>query len=128
MSLNLEDVTASYVKVRDQVAELKKQITEKQVVLDKFESYFLKVMQDTGQTGLKTAAGTVSKSTRSTVSVADKDAFFDGWVLPNKAWEFMNVSANKSSVEAYKEAHEGDLPPGLNWTEVVTISVRRPTK
>ena len=128
MSLNKADVVKTYIALRDRRAKRKAEFeaadAEDKQAQEKIEAYFLKGFNEEGVDSIKTEHGSVYRSTRSSASVADWDAFFNGYVLPNQAWEFLEHRANKSSVEQYK-ANSGDLPPGINWSETQTVNVRR---
>ena len=93
-------------------------------LLDKIEALLLKTFQETGVESVKTESGTAYSSSRTSATVADWDAFFEGYVLPNQAWEFLERRCNKGAVEQFKAANE-DLPPGINWSETLTVNVRR---
>lgn len=128
MSLNKAKVVETYIKLRDRRAQRKAEYEaadaadkEKQ---EKIEAYLLKEFNESGVDNIKTPAGTAYKSSKVSVTTADKDAFFNEWVVPNQAWEFLDIKPNKTAVQQYKAAHE-DIPPGLNWSETITINVRR---
>lgn len=128
MSLNKAEVVETYIKLRDRRAKRKAEYEaadasdrEKQ---EKIEAYLLKEFNESGLDSIKTPAGTAYKSSKVSVTTADKEAFFNEWVVPNQAWEFLDIKPNKTAVQQYKAAHE-DIPPGLNWSETLTINVRR---
>lgn len=107
-------------------AEIKAQeevVSALKVKREKVDVEFLRRFNEQGLTNVKTAHGTPYIIERTSVSVADADAF-RGWVTENKALDFMELRANKSMVEAYKETH-GDLPPGLNWYAKLTIGLKK---
>lgn len=125
--MKLNDAIAAYVKLRDAKAALKKKhdeaakpITEK---MEKLENAILKAFQATGQESAKTSAGTAYKTTKSSATVADRDAFLE-FVRAEGAWEFLENRVSKSAVEEYRQAHEA-LPPGVNYSSVVSLGVRR---
>lgn len=118
----------AYIKVRDDLsakeAEMKAALAPLKDKLDKIETEMLRRFNERGVESVRTKFGTAYKNTRASVSVADWDAFFNGFVLPNKAWDFINHAANKSSIQQYKEEHN-ELPPGINYSEVLTVGFRR---
>lgn len=127
--MKVDELVSKYIMLRDKKAEMKKEYEGKAAkvmeVMDKIEAVLLKTFQDTGSDSIKTEMGTAFKSTRSSATVADRDAYF-GWVLadPEERMMFVESRANKTAVEQYKAAND-DLPPGLNWREEVVVNVRR---
>lgn len=128
MSLNKADVVKTYIALRDRRAKRKAEFeaadAEDKLAQEKIEAYFLKGFNEEGIDSIKTEFGTVYKQTRTSASVADWDAFFNGYVVPNQAWEMLERRANKTTVEQYRAANE-DLPPGINWSETQVVNVRR---
>lgn len=127
--IKLDELAATYLQLRAKKAEMKKhyedQVADIDRVMDKMEAVFLKQFDTLGVESVKTDAGTVYASTRSSASVADWDAFFNGYVVPNGAWELLEHRANKKAVEQHQAAN-GELPPGINWSVERTIGVRSP--
>lgn len=117
-----------YIKLRDARAQ-RKAAFENDDAGDKFkqekiESLLLVRFAESGHESIKTLSGTAYKSSKTSATIADKDAFFMGWVIPNQAWEFLDIKANKTSIVGYKTLNN-ELPPGINWREELTINVRR---
>lgn len=118
---------AGYIRLRDKKDALKKEYeaaTERiNALMEKIENSLLKHLQAIGGDSLKTPAGTVYKQTKSSCTVADKDAFL-AFAQESGVWSILDVRASKTGVQQYREEHD-DLPPGVNWTEVVVVNVRR---
>jgi hypothetical protein len=55
--------------------------------------------------------------------VADMDAFL-GFVREHDAWHFLEKRVAKTQVDEYVQAHK-DLPPGINYSSMAVINVRR---
>lgn len=120
---------ASFVKIRDARAQRKKAFesadADDKIKQEKIEIEFLRRFNERGTDSTTSREfGTAYRSTRSSCSVADWEAFFNGYVLPNNAWDFLERRANKTMVEAFRTEYN-DLPPGLNWSETATVGVRR---
>lgn len=118
-----------YVQLRDARAQRKKAFesedAEDKGRQEKIEAELLRRLNDRGTDSTTSKAyGTAYRIVRSSCSVADWDAFFNQWVVPHSAWDFIERRAAKAAVEAYRQ-DSNDLPPGLNWSEVATIGVRR---
>lgn len=120
---------AKFVALRDARSLRKKayeaEDADDKIKQEKIEAEILRRLNDrkTDSTSSK-AHGTAYRLTRTSCSVADWEAYFQQFVLPNQAWDFLEKRANKTMVEAYRAEHN-DLPPGLNWSETATIGVRR---
>lgn len=128
--MDLTDLVEKYIKLRDKKSLMKaayeKQVADVDAMMDKIESALLKTFnQAGGLNSISSPAGTAYKSIRTSASVADKDTY-TSWILeqPEERLVFLDVRANKSSVEQYRAEHD-DIPPGLNWREEVVINVRR---
>lgn len=141
-------LTGLYIRLRDAKKDVDEQAKAKTSPLvqsmDALESYFLQQFHKLGVDSVKTEAGTPYKSERTSVTVADNQAFVD-WVL-SKALEALPVPpearnavkaaimdsgalayiesrASKTAVEAYLEETK-QLPPGLNRRVEATVNVR----
>lgn len=91
---------------------------------DKIEVEFLKRFQERGIDNVAARdVGTAYRSTRASATVADWDIFLDH-VKDNDAWEMLERRVNKTAVEQFKSV-EGDLPPGVNWSETQVVNFRR---
>lgn len=125
--MKLSDLVAKYIELRDKKYELKHQYDFKAAQLDevlgKIESKLLQVFDSAGMDSVKTEFGTAYASTRSTASVADKEAFMN-FIKENEEWSLMEVRAAKLAIEQYKTAN-GDLPPGVNYREERVVNIRR---
>jgi regulatory protein YycH of two-component signal transduction system YycFG len=125
--MDVNELVEQYIKLRDKKAEIKREyelkVEKLDAVLDKIEVTLLKTFQDSGLDSVSTKAGTAYTSTRSSAKVADKDAFME-FVIEGKNWEFLENRCSKEAVEQFKAAHN-DLPPGISWTEIRTVNVRR---
>lgn len=126
--MKLNELVGKYIQLRDKKAALKKEYDEKVAgvdsVLDKIEAVLLKTFDETGMESVKTEFGTAYKSTRTSASVADWDAFW-GYVREKEAYEMLERRCNKTAVDQHRAANDGQLPPGLNWREELVVNVRR---
>jgi hypothetical protein len=125
--VGFEALVERYVQLRDKKAELKAkydgEVAHIERALEKCEQYMLAHLNEQGAESVKTKAGTFYKTQRTSVTVADWDAYFS-WLRENDMWSMLEHRANKSAVEEYKAVHD-DLPPGLNWRAEHVINVRR---
>lgn len=125
------DLVTVFIQLRDRRAERKAKYENEDASdksrQDKIEAILLRRFNEQGIEAIKTGAGTAYKNVKQSCSVADWDAFFMDYVVRNQAWELINRSANKDSVRLFINEHDGQIPPGINWREVVEIGVRRST-
>ncbi len=125
--MDVNNLVEKYIELRDKKAAIKKEYdlkTEKiDDVLDKIESALLQTFHESGLDSVSTKAGTAYTSTRVTAKVADKDMFMK-FVIDGENWEFLENRCSKEAVEQFKAAND-DLPPGISWSEIRTVNVRR---
>lgn len=125
--MKLSELVAKYIELRDKKSQFKAEYDAKVVkieeALDKIEAILLETFDKTGLDSAKTEFGTAYTTTRTTASVADKDAFMEH-VKAKEDWQLLEVRVSKTGVEQYKEVNE-DLPPGVNWRAERVVNVRR---
>jgi hypothetical protein len=121
------DMVSNYIKLRDFKKnaddEYKKSMEKVNLAMEKLEGELLRHLNETGGEALKSPAGTVYKSMQTSASVKDPAAF-KKWLLETDEWEAIDLKANKTYVKEYAEEH-GAVPPGVNFTQVQTVGVRR---
>jgi len=125
--MKMSELVEKYIQLRDKKSEYKAEYDAKVVkieeALDKIEAILLETFDKTGLDSAKTEFGTAYTTTRTTASVADKDAFMEH-VKAKEDWQLLEVRVSKTGVEQYKEVNE-DLPPGVNWRAERVVNVRR---
>lgn len=125
--MNVNEIVDRYIALRDRKSVIKKEYEDKVAnidkILEKAEAVMLKRFEEMGIESIKTSAGTVYKSTRTSATVGDWDAFL-AHVRTHEAWEMLEHRAAKKAVEEFKAAND-DLPPGINWRAEVVVNVRR---
>lgn len=123
----MKELVERYIRLREAKALLKaKHATEMAVIeepMAKIEAAILKHCQDHGVEAVRTEMGTAYKAVRTTASVADWDLTLK-FIRDNDLWHMLERRVSKDAVVQWREAN-GDLPPGLNWREEVTVNVRR---
>jgi hypothetical protein len=91
---------------------------------EKIEIEFLKRFNERGIDNVSArGVGTAYKSIRSSATIADWDSLFE-FIQGDEAWEMLERRVNKTAIQQYKEEN-GDLPPGVNWSETQVINFRR---
>ena len=128
--MKVSEVVAKYIHLRDRKAEIKAEYDAKVALLDadleKLEGALLKAFDQLGVDSVRTAYGTAYKSTRTSVSVGDRDTFMQHCIT-NQEWALLEVRAAKQAVDQYRVANDGQLPPGVNWRAENVVNFRRAT-
>lgn len=118
---------AAYIYLRDHKKaaedEFKKSLERTTQAMEKLEGELLQHLQETGAQSLACEAGTVYRNTQLNATVENRDDFLK-FINKHKAWEALDVKANKTFVREYMEEH-GDVIPGVKVTQRATVGVRR---
>jgi hypothetical protein len=130
MTVNVDQVVAAYMKLRDQKAVIKKEADEKideiETKLDKLEKW-IKVKADAdGVTSFKTPHGTAFLTTTDFANVEDWDATLN-FIKKNDAFDMLERRVSKTAVRAYIELNKS-VPAGVNYGTRLDVNVRKPTK
>ena len=121
-----EVVIGAYVRTRDEIADLEKQIKALKVKQTAKEDWLAAVMTKNGETAKKTHAGGCNFRTTASVTVADWEIIWE-WVHSQltERKHFLDRKVSKSAVVDYLEEHNV-LPPGVNHSLVTKVTVTRP--
>ena len=138
-TMPVAELVKAYIDIRDKKAQLKAELTKQMQPYDtalyQIETEMLDRMQQTGVDSMKTSAGTAYRTTKTSVSVADKAAFLEFIVdkvvdaLRNKenafpCFDMLDLKANKTAVEGYL-SEKDELPPGVNMRREEAVGFRR---
>lgn len=125
--MKLSEAVSLYIQMRDKKAQMKADfeasIAPLNEKMEKLEAKLLDVFNKTGMDSVKTENGTAYTTTRTTASVADRDAFME-YVKANEEWSLLEVRASKTAVEQFKAVHD-DIPPGVSIREERVVNIRR---
>lgn len=123
----MKDLVEKYIKLRDAKAKAKgryeDQVAELTAVMDRIEAAILAEFTKAGIDSCSTGEGTAYRSVKTSASVADWDATLN-FIRANDLWHMLERRVSKDAVVQWKNENN-DLPPGLNWNEIVSINVRR---
>lgn len=127
--LDLAQLAATYVKIRDRRSEIKKAYEEEddklKANLETLEAAALAHLNAHGVNSVKTDFGTIFRQEEVVPSIADDAAFF-AWVRENNAFDALHRRVSSAFVKEFMNTHEGGLPPpGLNVHRGYKIIVRR---
>ena len=80
--------------------------------------------QAEGVEGFKTDFGTVYMATDFKTSCADWGLLYS-WLVENDALDFLERRLASGKIKDYMEAHDGELPPGVNVYKELQARVRK---
>lgn len=116
-----------FVKLRDEIKRLedehKTKMSPYREALDGLNSTLLDHLNFVGGDSVKTASGTVYRTTKNTASIADKTAFW-AYVVACGDWDLIDYKANAKSAVEHADKN-GSLPPGVNLNTRQEVGVRR---
>lgn len=129
MAVNVDDVIATYVKLRDQKAAVEAETKEKVAAfnakLTKLEAWIKEQADAQGVTSFKTRHGTAFLTTTDFANVADWDAVLN-YIRENEAYDMLEKRVSKVAVRGYIE-HNKAVPPGINYGTRLDVNIRKPT-
>ncbi len=129
MSLTVEQVVGTYMKLRRKKEALENQVKEDlaeiKAKMTKLESWLMQKADEDGVTSFKTAAGTAFVTTTDFANVADWDAVLT-FIKNNEAFDMLEKRVSKTAVRAHMD-ETGEVPPGITYGSKVGINVRKPT-
>lgn len=128
MSVNVDDVISTYMKLRGQKdaieAETKEKILSIKVKMDKLEAWIKEQADLQGVTSFKTKHGTAFLTTTDFANVADWDAILQ-FVRENEAFDLFEKRISKVAVRGYIEQTK-TVPPGVNYGTRLDVNIRKP--
>jgi hypothetical protein len=128
MSINVDDVIATYMKLRGQKdaieAETKEKVSSIKVKMDKLEAWIKEQADLQGVTSFKTKHGTAFLTTTDFANVADWDAILQ-FVRENEAFDLFEKRISKVAVRGYIDQTK-TVPPGVNYGTRLDVNIRKP--
>jgi hypothetical protein len=129
MSVNVNEVIAAYMKLRDQKegieAEAKAKVLAIKVKLEKFEAWLKEQADQQGVTSFKTPHGTAFLTTTDYANVADWDSTLN-FIRENEAYDMLEKRISKIAVRSYIEQNKA-VPPGVNYGTRLEVNIRKPS-
>jgi len=124
---SIEELVSQVVAVRDKIKEAddlhKTKTAKARAYKDQLEAKLLERLNELGGDSIKTAAGTVYRSSRQSASIADGAVFRD-YIIQNAAFDLVDWKANAPAVGDFIK-QQTTPPPGINYTLAYTVGVRR---
>lgn len=126
--VTLEKLTRIYIKMRDKKAELTQeleaQISELDEKMKTVKTGILDHMKEIGAESLRTDAGTVYRTVRTTYSTNDWDSM-NKFILEHSVPELLEKRIHQTNMKAFLEEHPDVLPPGLNANMEYSVTIKR---
>jgi hypothetical protein len=129
MSINVDDVIATYMKLRNQKeaieAEVKDQVVGIKAKMEKLEAWIKEQADAQGVTSFKTKHGTAFLTTTDYANVADWDAVLD-FIRENEAYDMLEKRISKIAVRGYIDLNKA-VPAGVNYGTKLEVNIRKPS-
>ena len=126
--LSLEKLIRVYIKMREKKAELSQELEAKISDMDEkmktVKSGILEHMKEIGADSLRTDAGTVYRTVRTTYSTNDWDSM-NKFILEHSVPELLEKRLHQTNMRVFLEEHPDMLPPGLNSNMEYSVTVKR---
>lgn len=124
---NIDELVSQYVRLRDKIKEVedahKAKLKDAKEHLENLNNTLLSRLNDLGGESVKTASGTVYRTTKRSASIADGDTFRQ-FVISNEAFDLVDWRANANAVDDFIKEQNAP-PPGVNFSTTYTVGVRR---
>lgn len=125
--ITTEMIIAKYIELRDEVEAITNaaaaQCAAKKTVMATLLAALKKKFNETGETSVKTDAGTAYVENVTACRVANWDTVIQ-FIKETENWGLLKRDVSKTAVSEYTEQN-GVLPPGINWTVIKDVKVRR---
>lgn len=129
MSVNIDEVIATYMKLRGQKeaveAEVKEKVSVIKAKMEKLEAWIKEQADAQGVTSFKTKHGTAFLTTTDYANVADWDALLN-FIRENEAFDLFEKRVSKVAVRGYIDQTKA-VPPGVNYGTRLDVNIRKPT-
>ena len=124
----LEKLTRIYIKMRDKKAEVSQELEEKiakiETDMKAVKTAILQHMKDIGAESLRTEAGTVYRTVRTTYSTSDWESM-GKFILEHGVPELLEKRLHQTNMKAFLEDNPDTLPPGLNANAEYSVTIKR---
>lgn len=128
MTIPVDKLTRTYIRIRDKREELKREFEEQDAALkeqlDTLEAALLDVCKATGTDSLRTEFGTVSRVTKTRYWAADWAKMHE-FIMQHEAPFLLEKRVAQKEMEGWLTEHPELVPPGLNTDSRYAVTVRR---
>jgi len=124
---SIDELVSQYIRLRDKIKEAedahKEKLKNAKEHLENLNNTLLDRLNQLGGESVKTAHGTVYRTTRRSASIADGDTFRQ-FVITHEAFDLVDWRANANAVDDFIKEQQAP-PPGVNFSTTFTVGVRR---
>jgi hypothetical protein len=124
---NVDELVNQFVRLRDKIKEAddahKDKMRAAREHQEKLRTKLLERLNELGGDAVKTASGTVYRTTKRSATIADPKVFRD-YVKTSSAFDLVDWRANANAVDDFIEQHKSP-PPGVNFSISYEVGVRR---
>ncbi len=128
MTVNVDDVVATYMKLRLQKESMEAEVKDRVSVIkakrEKIEAWIKEQADLQGVTSFKTKHGTAFLTTTDYANVGDWDAVLD-FIRTQEAYDMLEKRVSKIAVRGYIDANKV-VPPGVNYGTKLEVNIRKP--
>jgi predicted secreted Zn-dependent protease len=129
--VNVEELVAIYVKIRDVIRSKEEQHKEEiaviQAQLDTISSKLLEVCSTQNTDSMRTAAGTVSRRVQSRYWTSDWESMHN-FIVEHKVPFILEKRIHNSNMKEFLSANPDVLPMGMQMENKYVIQVRKATQ
>jgi ATP-dependent Lon protease len=127
-SHNVEQLVKVYIKMRDARQRLQQEFDEAdskiKIQQEAIQQALLELCKETGTDGLKTAAGTVSRTVKTRYWTSDWNSM-KNFIKEHDAFELLEQRVHQTNMKSFLEENPNLMPQGMNIDSKYAITVRR---
>ena len=127
-TVNVEQLVKAYIKMRDARQQLLREFDEADAKIkqqqDVVQQALLELCKETGTDGIKTSAGTVTRTVKTRYWTSDWNSM-KNFIKENDAFELLEQRVHQTNMKSFLEENPNLMPPGMNIDSRYAITVRR---
>lgn len=124
----LEKLTRIYIKMRDKKAEVTHEMEDRVRKIEEdmqtVKRAILQHMKETGVESLRTSAGIVYRTVRTTYATSDWESMHK-FIVEHGVPDLLEKRIQQTNMRAFLEENPDLLPPGLNSNAEYSVTIRR---
>lgn len=128
VEIPLEKLTRIYIKMRDKKSEVTHEMEERinkiEEDMQTIKRAILQHMKETGVESLRTSAGIVYRTVRTTYSTSDWESMHK-FIVEHGVPDLLEKRIQQTNMRAFLEENPDLLPPGLNSNAEYSVTIRR---
>lgn len=127
-SHNVEQLVKVYIKMRDARQKLQQEFDEAdskiKIQQEAIQQALLELCKETGTDGLKTSAGTVTRTVKTKYWTSDWNSM-KNFIKEHDAFELLEQRVHQTNMKSFLEENPNLMPQGMNIDSKYAITVRR---